>query len=908
MAARKQSPSMAKNRVAAKAGSANSHPLAVIGIGASAGGLEALDQFMSQVPGGCGVAFVVVQHLDPSHKGMLPELLQRVTPLPVLEVKDRTKVKAGHIYVIPPNKDLSLLHGTLHLLEPVTPHGLRLPIDFFFRSLADDQREFSVGVILSGMGSDGTLGLRAIKDKSGTVFVQDPASAKFNAMPRSAIDAGLADVIAPAGELPGKILSFLGLMTSPARGGTHLAAREESALEKVVILLRAQTGHDFSLYKKSTLYRRVERRMSLHMLAKITDYVKYLQENSQETELLFKELLIGVTGFFRDPAVWEQLKDEVIPALIAGYPHGGALRAWTAGCSTGEEAYSLAIAFKETIAKLAPSKPFSLQIFATDLDQDAIERARMGVFPPGISADVSEECLRRFFVQHEQGYQIIKEIREMVIFAPHNVAMDPPFTRLDFLTCRNLLIYLDASLQGKLLRMFHYCLKPGGVLILGSSETAGSATDLFASLPGKTRIYRRVESVVRADWAEFPSSFGQGKRGVARGAAHAPNLTPAPSNLQALADQLLLQRFAPAAVLVTAEGDILYISGKIGKYLEPAAGKANWNLFAMAREGLATALPNAFRQALRNQEPMTLRQVKITTSGGFQFVDILIQSLTEPAGLHGMVIVAFSEVEVPPACVESQAPRRKTADKSRLEALAAELRQSYVENQRLRDEMQTSQEELKSANEELQSTNEELQSTNEELTTSKEEMQSMNEELHTLNHELQAKVDELSLASNDIKNLLNSTGIATLFLDDALNIRRFTPQTTSIIKLIPGDAGRPLTDIVTQIDYPTFADDAHEVLRSLVFIEKQVTSRDGRWFTVRIMPYRTFDNRIDGLVVTFYDITSNKSLEAQLRQTQAALEARIKEPSAPLTHAGRTRAASTGKQPPAPGRSHHRKS
>lgn len=835
-----------------------------------------MEQFLGHVPKESGLGFVVVQHLDPTHKGILVELLQRNTTMPVLQIKDRMKIEPNHVYVIPPNKDLSILHGVLHLLEPAAPRGLRLPIDFFFRSLADDQHERSLGVILSGMGSDGTLGLRAIKEKAGGVFVQIPASAKFDSMPRMAIDAGLADVVAPAEELPGKIIDYLKHVPLLVRLDRDMAEKDQSALEKIIILLRGQSGQDFSLYKKSTISRRVERRMGLHQITKINDYVRYLRENPQESDLLFKELLIGVTNFFRDPSVWEQLKKKIIPEFLATRPQGGVLRAWTAGCSTGEEAYSLAMVFKEVIEQIKPAKNFSLQIFATDLDKDAIDKARAGIYPPNISADVSEERLHQFFVTEENGsYRVRKDIREMVIFAPQNLVMHPPFTKLDFVTCRNLLIYLDAELQKKLMPLFHYSLNPGGILLLGSAETIATATDLFTPLEGKSRIYRRLDTSRQSNLIEFPSAFSRIKANtVAASSAQLGTIPPAPS-LQSLADQLLLQRYSPAAVLVTNEGDILYVSGKTGKYLEPAAGKANWNLFAMSREGLGNALSEAFHKAVRQKVVATLKNVKVGTNGGTQTVDITVQPVTNPEALRGMVMVIFTDVVRESPAKTSGSSKRATIHHARLNAMAEELQQAYEDLQATRDEMQTSQEELKSTNEELQSMNEELQSTNEELTTSKEEMQSMNEELQTVNHELQAKVDELSRTSNDMKNLLNSTDIATLFLDDALLVRRFTTQTASIIKLIPGDIGRPITDIVTALEYPELAEDTQKVLKTLAFVEKQVSARDKRWFTVRIMPYRTQENRIDGVVITFADITVAKNLEAALRKAQSDLEKRF---------------------------------
>ncbi|MGB9082610.1 MAG: chemotaxis protein CheB, partial [Desulfuromonadaceae bacterium] len=543
----------------------------IVGIGASAGGLEALEQFMRQVPEGCGLAFVIVQHLDPTHKGIMPELLQRVTGMGVFQVRDRMKVKPDCVYVIPPNRNMSILHGVLHLFEPTAPRGLRLPIDFFLSSLAEDQQERSVGVILSGMGSDGTMGLRAIKEKGGVSLVQEPASAKFDSMPRSAIESGLADLVAPAEELPAKIIDYLRHAIAIVKTVPALEEKDQSALEKVIILLRAKTGHDFSLYKKNTIYRRIERRMGIHQISRIASYVRYLQENPQEVELLFKELLIGVTTFFRDPEAWEQLRGEVIPAFLASRPEGGTLRAWSAGCSTGEEAYSLAIVFREALEQIKPAENFTLQIFATDLDRDGIAKARQGFYPDGITANVSPKRLQRFFIKEENGYRVGKEIREMVTFATQNVIMDPPFTKLDILICRNLLIYLTPELQKKLLPLFRYSLNPGGVLFLGSAESVSSFTDLFAPLDIKSRLFRRRESFLPAEPLTFPASFVPVRGGVPKELI----MSKPAVNLQSLADQLLLQHFSPPAVLVNDKGDILYISGRTGKYLEPAAGKAN---------------------------------------------------------------------------------------------------------------------------------------------------------------------------------------------------------------------------------------------------------------------------------------------------------------------------------------------
>jgi two-component system CheB/CheR fusion protein len=841
----------------------------IVGIGASAGGLEALEQFLSRVPKSSGMAFVIVQHLDPTRKGIMPELLQRATGMKVIQVTDRILARPDHVYVIPPNKDMSILHGMLHLLEPASARGLRLPIDFFLRSLAQDRQEHSIGVILSGMGSDGTLGLRAIKEKAGVVLVQDPATAKFDGMPRSAIDAGLADIVAPVEELPGRILAYLKRTPLLNAAEPALEEKAQSALEKAIILLRAHTGHDFSLYKKNTFYRRIERRMGIHQIEKISGYIRYLQENSQELDLLFKELLIGVTSFFRDHAAWEELRESVIPALLAGQPAGHAFRAWVPACSTGEEAYSLAMVFKEAMGKTKHS--FTLNVFATDLDKDGINKARHGVYPENIVADVTPERLSRFFSKVEGGYRVATEIREMVVFAPQSLIMDPPFTKLDILSCRNLLIYLAPEMQKKLIPLFHYSLSPGGILLLGSAETVGGFTDLFASLGGKTRLYRRTETAARLEPIEFPPAFSPPMPAE----TEARPGRKAPLSLQSVADHLILEGYAPPAVLVNDKGDILYVSGRTGKYLEPAAGKANWNIFAMAREGLRYELTSAFQKALRQDGKVALKGLRVGTNGGQQFLNITVQRLAEPEPLRGLVMIVFADVAAPLETKARGRARKGPGHSPHLAELERKHQAISMELQTTREEMQSSQEELRSANEEMQSTNEELQSTNEELTTSKEEMQSLNEELQTVNAELQAKVDELSRSNNDMKNLLNSTDIATLFLDNELKVRRFTTQATKLIKLIAGDIGRPITDLASDLLYPELTADAREVLQKLGFAEKPIHTRDGQWFMVRIMPYRTLDDRIDGVVITFADITVAKTLEAQLREKHDVLEKQV---------------------------------
>ncbi|HEY3372327.1 MAG TPA: chemotaxis protein CheB [Prolixibacteraceae bacterium] len=855
--------------ISGKTSNTKSELFPIVGIGASAGGLEALEQFFTHMPENCGMAFVVIQHLDPNHKGIMVELLQRITQMKVYNVTDRLKIKPNCVYVIPPNASMSILNGSLHLFEPIETRGLRLPVDFFFRSLADDQQGRSIGIILSGMGSDGSTGMKAIKENAGLVLVQDPASAKFDSMPRSAMDAVIVDIVAPAHELPAKLINLL--KVSPRANVQQEIQKDSSSLEKIIILLRSQTGNDFSQYKKTTLYRRIERRMGIHQIDKIASYVRYLRENPAELEILFKELLIGVTNFFRDGEVWEHLKDKVIPSIIDKLPHGYVLRAWIPGCSTGEEAYSLAIVFKEAMENLKPNKSLSMQIFATDLDVAAIERARKGIFPSNIVADISSDRLNRFFLKTSDQYRVNAEIREMVVFASQNVIKDPPFTKLDLLSCRNLLIYLDAELQKKLLALFHYSLNPGGMLVLGSAETNAAQSDLFTTIDAKFRIYQRSGSVKKEELVNFPSSFTRTNPNSYE--SHLP--AKVPDNLQALTDQLLLQQFTPASLLVTDKGDILYITGSTGKYLEPAAGKANMNIFAMAREGLRNELPMAFRNAMLSFDKMVLRDLKVISSSGVaDYFDVTVQQIEKPLPLKGKILIIFNDVEhVHEALLEKK--RRRSVGGTLKAEVEYELQRMREELQSTREEMQTSQEELQSTNEEMQSTNEELQSTNEELTTSKEEMQSLNEELHTVNAELQSKIDDAARINNDMNNLLNSIDIATLFLDKDLKIRQYTHPATKIFKLIQSDIGRLFTDQVTDLDYPELYNEAKEVLRTLRFVEKAVATRDGRWFNIRIMPYRTFEDKIDGLVITFIEITQSKVLENALMKTQRTLQSFI---------------------------------
>ncbi len=829
----------------------------VVGVGASAGGLEALELFFTHVPPESGVAFVVIQHMDPSHPAMLSEILQGRTLMKVVEASEDDKASPNCVYVIPPNKDLSIIDGHLHLINPIAERGFRLPIDDFFIALAKDQTHHAVGIILSGMGSDGSLGLAAIKQNGGLTVVQSPDSAKFDSMPVNAINMGCIDIITEPQMMWNQIVNLLNqrLVGMPSKIDPTLTLKSQSALEEIIILLRERSGNNFSLYKKNTIYRRIERRMALHKIESIAVYVDYLRQNQQELDLLFKELLIGVTQFFRDPTVWEVLKKDVLKTLLLNYNGEIPVRAWVAACSTGEEAYSLAIVFKEALVSLNQTIPVKLQIFATDLDQDAIEIARRGYYPPNIKADISSERLEKFFTADGNGYRINKEIREMVIFAPQNIAMDPPFTKLDILCCRNLLIYLNQELQNKLIPLFYYTLNNNGVLLLGNAETISGFNHLFSVIDNKSRLYRQIPHTLPIG-VDFPTKYSQVLPLNQTGDVKLPGV----GNFQTLAEQLLLQRYTPAAVIVNNVGDILFISGRTGKYLEPAAGKANWNIHAMAREGLRFELSAALKQAQHQTEAVKINGIKIESHGDSQLANLTVELISKPEALSGMLIVIFTDTQ--------RSTHKKTSgpvDKLDYENLQSELQRTREQLQSTYEEMQSSQEELRSTNEELQSTNEELQSSNEELVTSKEEMQSLNEELQTVNAQLQTKLDDLSRASNDLNNLLNSMEIATVFLDNALNIRRFTSNCTNIFKLISSDLGRPLSDISNDLEYPQLQKDVEEVLRTLIFKEQQIKASNQRWFKVRIMPYRTHDNIIDGVVITFIDISETKHLEAQLR-------------------------------------------
>jgi two-component system CheB/CheR fusion protein len=837
----------------------------IVGLGASAGGLEALMQFLSAVPAGSGCCHVVVQHLAPSHPTLLPELLQRATSMPVFEATDGMALLPDAVFVIPPDVELKVAHGHVRLCRPRQVKGMRLAIDVMLSSLAQDQGELAIGVVLSGMGSDGTGGLQDIKSQGGLTLAQQPDTAIFSAMPESAIAAGCVDIVASPADMPARILEVLAL--PPTVAPDMAMGSDDEVLRRILDQLRDHCRHDLTQYKVSTLQRRIARRVAVHGLASMAAYARFLAHNPEEMDLLFAEMLIGVTGFFRDPELWATLQDEVLPELLATRAlAGGAgllpLRAWVVGCSTGEEAYGLAMVFQELLEALPGPPGFALQIFATDLNGDAIAVARKGVYPAKSLEGVSPQRMARFFVPHHGGAQVDDRIRDKVLFTQHDVILDPPFTRLDLLSCRNVLIYFNADLQQRLMPLFHYSLRPQGVLVLGGSETVGRAQVLFSPLNLKARVYQRKEQSLAKGAVDFPVN-----RYTALPYSHQEptrsmtSSTPQPINLQSLADQVLLQTYSPPAVLVNPAGDILYVSGRTGKYLEPAAGKANWNIHVMARPGIRTQLAVALRQAMQAHAPVELRDLPLEADTRHS-LHVTVQAVREPKALDGMLMIVFREVLLP----SGSRARKKPLSGSMDAAVSAELARSREETEALRLEMRVSKEALQAANEALQSINEELQSANEELTTSKEESQSMNEELQTINGELQTRLDDLALAQSDMQNLLNSTDIATLFLDKDLNVRRFTEQATRIFHLRDSDIGRPLTDLASTLSYPDLAADVKATLRTLTPSEKEVQSSDGHWYVVRTMPYRTLSNLIQGAVLTFVDVTVAKELESRLRK------------------------------------------
>jgi two-component system CheB/CheR fusion protein len=852
----KQSPNKKKNNTSKSPPSNNS--FYIVGIGASAGGLDALERFFGNMPENSGMAFIVVSHLDPNHISIMPELIQKSTKMKLFQAEDGMAVEPNGVYVAPPNRELAILHGTIQLIEPLQAHGFRLPIDFFFKSLSEDLGEKAICIILSGMASDGTAGLKAVKAEMGMVMVQDPKSAKFDGMPSSAIKTGLVDYIVAPEEMPDLLITYTSQkIKGVLLGKTIINGKIPDSFQKIFIILRTHTGHDFSLYKQNTIYRRVERRMNIAQLNNLPNYIRLLQENPEEIKNLFNELLIGVTNFFRDPESFENLKI-ILLDLVKSKPENGQIRIWVPGCSTGEEAYSIAIILRECMDE--EKKYLNVQIFATDIDTNAIEKARIGSFS-GIESDVNKKRLSRFFASDGSLYTVHKEIREMLVFAPQSIIKDPPFTKLDLISCRNLLIYLNAELQKKIIPIFHYSLIPNGILFLGSSETIGSFVDLFSLLDKKWKIYKKRDSTYSAQpFIEFPISRPLPK----------PNeifMKPIEKrNITQLSEKVILQSYSPDCVIITETGDIVYIHGRTGKYLELTHGEAKLNIFDMAHEGLQQELPALIRKVLVSRKSLTAEGIKVKSNGTTHLINLTVKPIKEPAEMIGSLLIIFEEVIPLKKTATSKNIHYTKKSENIIKELERELKSTKENLRSTIEELETSNEELKSINEEMQSTNEEMQSSNEEMETSKEEMQSLNEELITVNTELQNKNDELSIVNNDMKNLLDSIDIPTIFLDNNLLIKRFTYHATKVVNLINSDIGRPINHIATNLKYENLIEDAKEVLRTLIFKEIELQTNDDVWYQMRILPYRTMNNIIDGVVITFININTLKSAYQEIHK------------------------------------------
>lgn len=828
--------------------------LTVVGVGASAGGLEALEGFLRNLKGVDDIALVVVQHRAAGHKSVMPSLLEKYTPMKVFEVEDGTRVEPGCTYISPPHRDLTIDKGVLHCSADLQQTLQWLPIDSFLKSLAKDCKEHSICVILSGTGTDGTLGLRSIKEVGGLTMVQDEKQAKYMGMPRSAIDTGLVDLVLPVEKMGEEIARYIRhpYIRKPA-AKKKVDEDFESNLKSILALVRSRTGHDFSDYKRSTVQRRLERRMALNQIAGASDYLRFLRKNDREVSTLFRELLITVTSFFREPKAWEALKEKVARELVGRIPVDSIIRIWVPGCATGEEAYSAAMVFVEEMERVR--KRINFQVFATDLDPQTIANARYGSYPRSIAANVSKQRLKRFFKEEEDFYVIKKEIRDLVVFAVQDLIKDPPFSRLDLVCCRNVLIYMEGSLQKKLLPLFHYILNPDGFLFLGTSETIGGFSDRFSLVDSKWRIFRRKPDHIPKD--ELPSILLRGGRGAVI-EAKTPKTDQAVDTTE-MARRLILRECSLPCLLVNEQYDVMYINSGAGKFLYQPAGEPSLNVLKLARPELSYAVNASLHRAATEKRTVERKAATVKVGRETETVDIVVKPVEEEGADGRMFLVIFREAAVTDKARDRQVQSQGTdQDGSEARSLRQELQSTREYLQTTIEELETANEELKSSNEELQSTNEELQSTNEELETSREELQSTNEELRTVNTEHQDKIEQLARANDDLNNLLASTAIGTIFLDMDLKVKRFTPQARQLFRLIGSDIGRPLDEIAGNFEYREVMRDAEAVLNDLHRREVEIEMDDGRCFLLRILPYRTTENVIDGVVVTGVDITEAK--------------------------------------------------
>jgi len=833
----------------------------VVGIGASAGGLNAFKTFFSHMPDNSNMAYVLVPHLDPNHQSLMVELLTKHTSMPVCEVEDNMPVTPNHVYIIPPAKYLKIHQRELQLINPPAKRGAETAIDNFFRSLAEDQEERAIGIILSGTGSHGTLGLQAIKANGGMAMVQSPDTAEYERMPQNAINTGCIDYILAPEAMPEELIKYA--QHAYVRGDwspIELPETEQDQLNRILALLRTRIKYDFRCYRKNMLLRRVLRRMGLNHINLLTEYLEILRNDAEEIDLLYHDLLISVTCFFRDPQAYQVLEQRVIPQLVEQHSDSP-VRVWVPGCATGEEAYSIAMLLIEQFS--AALKPPDIQIYATDIDDNALEFARQGIYPESITADVSNERLRRFFTLVDSHYQIKKQLRESVVFAAQNLISDAPFSKLDLICCRNLLIYLEPDVQQKVISLFHFALHEDGFLFLGSSETIGRQVDMYETVSKKWRLFRRI-GPTRRDRLNFPIVSSFKRRGLLQplikdDASHELDFAE-------LTQRQLLADYSPASALINRKYEILYFYGTTGDFLQAPTGEPTRDLIAMARQGLRTKLRAACHRAIRDNQAVIDNSARVKRDNTLLPCIITVKPIVDSKQAKGLLLVSFQINEHSPAD-ESRLSEHKGDDESSLiTQLEYELKTTREDLQSTIEEMESSNEELKASNEEIMSMNEELQSSNEELETSKEELQSLNEELSTVNNQLQDKVEQLDQANNDILNLINSSNITTLFLDTELHIKQFTPATGKLLKLISSDIGRAVNTFATDFTGTGLQDDARLVLEKLTPIEKEIHTADNHDYLRRCQPYRTPDNRIDGVVITFFDITERVKSEAQTRR------------------------------------------
>ncbi len=829
----------------------------VVGVGASAGGLDAFKNFFESMPSDTGMAFVLIQHLDPTHESLMVDLLSRHTKMRVVQVEDRMQVEPNHVYMIPPAHDLAINNGELYLTEPAQRRGMRMPIDFFFRSVAEDQRERAICIILSGTGSDGTLGLKAIKSYGGMVMAQTPKTAQYDGMPVSAISTGAVDYVLPVEEMPEAISKYV--QHSYVRGRFGTDQYDETGgqdLNNVLAIMNAQLGHNFHHYKKNTLMRRIQRRMGLKQFEKMNDYVVYLRSNQDETKELFKDMLIGVTGFFRDAESWQILQEKVVSDFVTNKDHDVPLRVWVPGCSTGEEAYTIAIMFMETFKKAGKAADF--QIFATDIDTTALELARCGRYPESIASDISSSLLNEYFIKEDDFYLVSSSLRDKIVFSEQNLISDPPFSKLNIISCRNLLIYLESDVQSRVIELFHFSLVPSGYLQLGNSETIGKQEDIFQVISKKWRLFKRLDSAQRRR-PHFPilPSNRQGRFTIPD-----INLSSKPIRIAELVSKALLDKYAPSAVLTNRKHEVLYHYGNTVDYLSYPTGESTNDLYLLARKGLVTRLRGAMHKAIKDDHDIIVSGARVLREDKYVGIKFSVSPLKQFEGGEGLLLVCFEEN---PQDSGKKAGTSLSADEEPIvQQLEYELSATKEDLQNTIEELETSNEELKASNEEVMSMNEELQSSNEELETSKEELQSLNEELNTVNSELQDKVLVLETTNNDLSNLINSTSVASIFLDTRFKIKFFTPAAKNLFNLITTDIGRSLEDISPRFTDVELHSEIEDVLNTLRSREKEVSNDKGMWFNRRILPYRTSDSRIEGIVLTFEDITKLKQSQLEI--------------------------------------------